>query len=752
MVIGPPASPSHPYSSRQKWFRAVTNHPLFSLVKRVSALLPLGRHSSARMRRQVVRTVPRPRSHHGTPHSPRREPGSTRDRAAQAEQQLPVEQHDEDALRGDGPPPAGAPFEGTDNESPSATNQIDDAPVRAGTLFARLAGDYAFTGSPRDLLARCRFQAALYSGRNRWQRRLVQTIKFEDAQTLRRTTSIDISGDSLTRILEPYSFDRNEIYLPVLTGMIPGPILDIDANDGSHHRLNVARRHENNEAITYQLIGMALHREAGADHSDAPIWVECLATAIYRFLSTPGRGRSALEGDINRIPAVPEKVREFIVSDSFIDEITNQKNYYTLHITYHPSRDDVGAVQDDVLKISWLEGHANPSAADHRFASTLRSILRFLSPFSKTYAIDAPILDNSGTSGATHVRIIAPEDSTVGRVALSHAGAELPLLPRPRNDAAAPYRTPFILADDHTDPAAEVTYTCHQVEVLVHSNTRTRSPDTPPPAPEDTPPPAPEDTPPPAPEDTPPWTISMNLNPGRRRFLVPAFVSLLLSLILMMIEHRLLRSAPSQAGEYIALELRRTPAYDIFAEVTTRTKSHPSTTSFPSIILSLVTLYFVAPREHALVADNQALGRTITTASAAFAFLYVTLAPLCAPADTHEEALFCGVFIFITFALIYLACRILLIEFSKSEALRLLLNLKRTNRFGSRRSTEKDYERDSAPTISCKRRWQLRAIVVLHTLISIVTAGALMEQCNNAVGTWYQKVTSPSTGENGTGT
>lgn len=285
------------------------------------------------MRRQVVRTVPRPRSHHGTPHSPCREPGSTRDRAAQAEQQLPVEQHDEDAPRGDGPPPAGAPFEGTDNESPSATNQIDDAPVRAGTLFARLAGDYAFTGSPRDLLARCRFQAALYSGRNRWQRRLVQTIRFEDAQTLRRTTSIDISGDSLTRILEPYSFDRNEIYLPVLTGMIPGPILDIDANDGSHHRLNVARRHENNEAITYQLTGMALHQETGADHSVAPTWVERLATAIYRFLSTPGRDRGALEGDINRIPDVPEKVREFIVSDNFIDEITNQRNYYTLHIT-----------------------------------------------------------------------------------------------------------------------------------------------------------------------------------------------------------------------------------------------------------------------------------------------------------------------------------------------------------------------------------------------------------------------------------
>ena len=485
---------------------------------------------------------------------------------------------------------------------------------------------------------------------------------------------------------------------------------------------------------------MALHRGTGTDRLDAPMWAECLATAIYRFLSTPSRDRGALEGDIKRIPDVPENVREFIVSDSFLDEVTNQRNYYTLHITYRPSRDDVEAVQDDVLKISWLEGRTNPSIENRPFTSTLRSLIRFFSPVPKAYAIDTPILDNSGTSGATHVRIIAPEDSTIGRVALSHAGAELPLLsrsrPRPQSHVPAPYRTPFVLTDDHTDPAVEVTYTYRQVEVLVHSSTRTQPPD----------------SPSSAPENTPPWTISVNLNPGRGRFLIPAFVSLLLSLVLVVIEHRLLWSASPRTGESIALELRRTPAYDMYAEVTTRIRSNPSTTSFPSIILSLVTLYFVAPREHALVASTQALGRTITTISAAIAFLYVALAPLRAPADTHEEALFCGVFIFITFALIYLACRILLIEASKTEALRLLSNLKKTSRFESRRSTDKNDERGSAPTISRKHRWQLRAIVVLHTLIGIVTAGTLMEQCNTAVGKWYQEVTSPSTGKNSTGT
>ena len=638
------------------------------------------------------------------------------------------------------PVPAETSLEATDNETPSATSRNDDAPVRAGTLFACIAGDYAFTGTSRDLLARCRFQAALYSGRSRWQRRLVQTIRFEDTQALRRITSIDISGDFLTRLLEPYRFDRNEIYLPVLTGMVPGPALDIDANDGGQHRINVARRHENNEAITYQLTGLALYQETGADRLDAPVWAECLATAIYRFLSTPSRDRGALESDIERIFDVPEKVREFIVSDSFLDEVTNQRNYYTLHIAYRPSRDDVGAVQDDVLKISWLEGHVNPSAADRPFMSTLRSIIRFFSPFPKAYTIDTPILDNGGTSGATHVRIIAPEDSTVGRVALSRAGTELPLISRSgsrsQNGTPTSYRTFFILADDHTDPTAEVTYTYRRVEVLVHSSTHTRSPD----------------SPSSALENTPPWAISVNLNPGRGRFLIPAFVSLLLSLVLVVIEHRLLWSTSPWTGDSIALELRRTPAYGMCAEVTTRIKSHPSTILFPSIILSLFTLYFVVPREHALVASIQALGRMITTVSAAIAFLYVALAPLCAPADTHEEVLFRITLTIIAPTLIYLASRILLIETSRTEAFRLLFNLKNTNRFESRRSTKKNDKCGSAPTISRKRRWHLRAIVVLHTLIGIVTAGTLMEQCNTAVGEWYQKVTSTSADGDSTGT
>ena len=685
---------------------------------------------------------------------PRHELGSTCDQVTQAEQQRPVGQHDENtpsresnservslsAPTNNNPAPAGTPFEATDNEAFSATNQNDDTPVRAGTLFTRIAGDYAFTGSLRDLLARCRFQAALYSGRSRWQRRLVQTIRFEDAQALRRTTSIDISGDFLTRLLEHYRFDRNEIYLPVLTGMVPGPALDIDANDGNQHRINVARRHENNEAITYQLTGLALHQETGADHSEAPVWVERLATAIYRFLSTPSHDRGALKSDIEIIHTVPKSVHEFIVSDSFLEEVMNQRNYYTLHITYRPSHDYVGAVQDDVLKISWLEGYTNSPITGNPLTSTLRSLRRFLSPSPKVYDIDTPILDNSGTSGATHVRIIAPEDSTVGRVALSRAGVELSLLPRPgsrsQSNTLAPYRTFFVLADDHADPTVGVTYTYRQVEVLVHSSARIRS----------------LNFSTSTPEMTPTWTISVNLNPGRRRFLVPALVSLLLSLVLVMIEHHLLQSTSPQAGESIALELRRTPAYDIFAEVTVLTKSSPSTTSFPSIILSLATLYFVAPREHALVADDQVFDRTITTISAAIAFLYATLAPLRAPADTHEETLFCGVFMFTTFALIYRACRILLIEASKTEAFRLLSNLKKTNQFESWRSTDKNDERRSTPTIPRKRRWQLRAIVVLHTLIGIATAGTLMEQCNTAVGKWYQEVTSPSTDKNSTGT
>ena len=109
--------------------------------------------------------------------------------------------------------------------------------------------------------------------------------------------------------------------------MTPGPILDIDASDGVQRRINVARRHENNEMITYQLTGLALHQEEENEFSpNVPPWAQPLAVSIYRFLSIPFLKKDSLEAYVKTIPDVPDEIHHFITGDEFLDEVVNQKN------------------------------------------------------------------------------------------------------------------------------------------------------------------------------------------------------------------------------------------------------------------------------------------------------------------------------------------------------------------------------------------------------------------------------------------
>ena len=112
--------------------------------------------------------------------------------------------------------------------------------------------------------------------------------------------------------------------------------------------------------ITYQLTGLALHQEEENEFSpNVPPWAQPLAVSIYRFLSIPFLKKDSLEAYMKTIPDIPNEIHHFITGDEFLDEVVNQKNCYTFHVTYRPSRDSAEAVQDDILKISWPETFTN---------------------------------------------------------------------------------------------------------------------------------------------------------------------------------------------------------------------------------------------------------------------------------------------------------------------------------------------------------------------------------------------------------
>ena len=440
------------------------------------------------------------------------------------------------------------------NESRTSTPVNESAAPAPGPLLDPDTGE--FTGSDDALIERCALQGLLVRYRGRWQRRIVQTITFEDAQTHRRSMSIDVSGARLAVILDEWDVGRAPLYLPVSTGMLPGPILDIDARDGRGATLSIARRHENNEATTYQLLAVLLGRaplRPGRRPAAHDSWVKVAAKTIYQYL----------------------------------------KHYYTLHVVYTPPRDDEHRVRDDVLKISWLERAARTRLG---IGDALRSV--FI-PGPWPYAIDLPLLTGS-KHGGTHIRLIAPEDLEIGRLALAFGDQEIPLLPQSTGSASdsRPYTTPQTLSDDHSNPAVELTRNRRQAEILVHPRTLTdlenriinkNKNNT---------------------SDSSQWVMTATFNPGHHRFLLPAAINLIATVALLCLAHHFswgTASAPT-----------------------------PST-AFLSMIPPLVTMYFASPREHAIAGQFHAFGRMLVTLSAGIALLYAALETY----DTSRTSMHC---------------------------------------------------------------------------------------------------------------
>ena len=372
--------------------------------------------------------------------------------------------------------------------------------------------------------------------------------------------SIDVSGARLAVILDEWDVGRAPLYLPVSTGMLPGPILDIDARDGRGATLSIARRHENNEATTYQLLAVLLGRaplRPGRRPAAHDSWVKVAAKTIYQYL----------------------------------------KHYYTLHVVYTPPRDDEHRVRDDVLKISWLERAARTRLG---IGAALRSVLV---PGPWPYAIDLPLLTGS-KHGGTHIRLIAPEDLEIGRLALAFGDQEIPLLPQSTGSASdsRPYTTPQTLSDDHSNPAVELTRDRRQAEILIHPRALTDlenriiKKNTP---------------------DSSQWVMTATFNPGHHKFLLPAAINLIATVALLCLAHHFswgIASAPAGTAS--------TPA--------------PST-AFLSMIPPLVTMYFASPREHAIAGQFHAFGRMLVTLSAGIALLYAALETY----DTSRTSMHC---------------------------------------------------------------------------------------------------------------
>lgn len=469
-----------------------------------------------------------------------------------------------------------------ENLSRPSTSEDEFADVTSGTYLDPVTGK--FTGSDEALIQRCSLQGRLIKDRGQWQRRIVQTITFEDAQTHRRSMSIDVSGARLAAILDEWEVGNAPLYLPVSTGMLPGPILDIDASDGQGTVLSIARRHENNEATTYQLlavlIGKAL-RQSECQAGSLGSWVRNAAKTIYQYLMCQEKTSADVATELQGIDGIPGHVADFATSEGFLNELDYLKHYYTLHVVYAPPRDDENRVRDNVMKISWLERAARTRLG----VWTLFKSVFVPGPWP--YAIDLPLFAGS-KCGGTHIRLVAPEGLETGRLALAFGGQEIPLLPQAPVSASGmrPYTTPQTLSDDHSNPAVELTRNRRQVEILIH-------------------PQALDDL-----ErrivkgsasDASQWVMTATFNPDHHRFLLPAAINLIATVALLCVAQHFLWGPGARTGAV------------------------SDSPEFLSMIPPLITMYFASPREHAIAEQFHAFGRMLVTFSAGAALLYAAV-------------------------------------------------------------------------------------------------------------------------------
>lgn len=649
------------------------------------------------------------------------------------------------------------------------------------------ASTWMHTCPVSELVRRAEFQSAIYSARSLWQRRLVQTVSFIDDSTIKRSMSIDLRGDFLTTLLDRYTFGWDAVFLPVLTGMQPGPILDIDTSSCARQSLNVARRHENIEATTLQIVGTIwTSLDDGYRNPHDQAWVRSLALCVHHFLTSRKETReqlvrqligeraaltlnehdeqssqSAVAGDQSgasdgdqpptdshisstqfrrhlfdlvrqdagaALHTAPEPVVDILIFGildgsggadnpppySFLDEIEAQKNRYTLHLVYVPSEGSQGSVLDDVIKIAWLDTYAPPRPAidSHKRRHRKPWLMEFW-PSPKRYMVTVPLFNNAATAIATHLRVLAPEDMTLGRISVVRGDLQnkeknkedrllLRHWPQPQPPSQSSPQPPPLsptLANAPHDPVVELIANAHQAEILRHN----RRPHTAEEGPEDQ-----------RGDIWTEWRALVVLNPRRRYFLAPALVNLLLTLALIIGIHATTRQ-PCRPNDHVALLV--------------------------GIILPALTLNLAIPREHALITATQSLGRALAFTASICAAVYALLLAFNYQ-GLWQTVIFWFAAVLLGLSIAYLLTRITLIECSTIEAFRLRHNLKNLG--------PTDLQRDDVPQFSClgrRLRFKLWRLGFRELALRAVGASASTPSSLDRIANWWDKAVRSSTAE-----
>lgn len=381
-----------------------------------------------------------------------------------------------------------------------------DMPIRSGVLFSSINDEDFTLPIIYELLSHALYYHRLFVDKS-WIRRRVETIKFVDQLTLRRKVTFEIDRTRLAQYRALWNIEGIS-YLPLVSGMIPEPLLDIDLVDEKNESYPLAKRRENAEVtalslLGYILFGLQRRFNANAQQLKVHLW----AHILYKWLFKTQYYENYLpvEQESSFRESLPDDMPPFV--EDFLDRMRSVfrgfLGQYTLSIVAGQNE----SREVKLIKLSYLARlHSNTRGEVQNRGQKTGPRHGIFSLFGTSYLLPLPGFGQH--NGACHARIDAPDGVVIDDAHLLKGYSEFSIN-RERlfdSNTTVHYWEPIKYRDQSTDDFhAEMIFDRRRVEVHDHQLSKSVVP---------------------AQSEMSIWQLKIDVNPVRSRFHVPAIALL----------------------------------------------------------------------------------------------------------------------------------------------------------------------------------------------------------------------------------
>ena len=280
-------------------------------------------------------------------------------------------------------------------------------PTRSGVLFSSINDEDFTLPTIYELLSHALYYHSLFVDKS-WIRRRVETIKFVDQLTLRRKVTFDIDRNRLAQYRALWNIEGIS-YLPLVSGMIHEPLLDIDLVDEKNESYPLAKRRENAEVaalslLGYILFGLQRRFSANAQQLKVHLWAHILYKWLFK--TQYYEGHLVVEQESSFRESLPDDIPPFV--EEFLYSMRSVFRGYLGQYTLSIVAGQNESREVKLIKLSYLARlHSNTQGEIQNRGQKTGPRHGIFSLFGTSYLVPLPGFGQH--NGACHARIDAPD-------------------------------------------------------------------------------------------------------------------------------------------------------------------------------------------------------------------------------------------------------------------------------------------------------------------------------------------------------